>query len=216
MQQQAEGVSSTASAQGSVALDDESVTLPEGGVRLVVMGVSGCGKSHVGQALAACLGAQFIDGDDYHGEANVAKMARGIPLNDEDRHGWLTRLAELIDEARREGRSLVLACSSLKRRYRDQLRGGDAALGFVFLEGTRELLLERLEARTDHFFKGAAMLDDQLATLEVPERETERVYTLDISATPQALVEQVCQQLTAQHASSKALTPGADSRLSAG
>ena len=190
MQQQAEG----ASAVASMPTRSEALAA-QGGVRLVAMGVSGCGKSHVGQQLAACLGAQFIDGDDYHGEANVAKMARGIPLDDDDRHGWLARLAELIEDARRDGRSLVLACSSLKRRYRDQLRGGDPALGFVFLEGTRELLLERLEARTDHFFKGADMLDNQLATLEVPGDDEGRIHTLDISATPQALVESVCQQI---------------------
>lgn len=181
-----------------VALDEAELASAQGeqGVRLVVMGVSGCGKSHIGQQLAARLsGASFIDGDDYHGEANVAKMAQGTPLNDDDRHDWLARLVELIAQARREKRSLVLACSSLKRRYRDQLRAGDEALGFVFLDGSRALLLERLEARTDHFFKGEAMLDDQLATLEVPGGDEQRIHAVNIDATPSRLVEEVCQRL---------------------
>lgn len=182
----------------SLSSMSERDRLPAEGVRLIVMGVSGCGKSHIGQQLAAQLEAEFIDGDDYHGEENVAKMARGIPLDDDDRHGWLARLAELIEDARGEKRSLVLACSSLKRRYRDQLRGGDDALGFVFLDGSRELLLERLEARQDHFFRGASMLDSQLATLEAPNGEEERLYQVDISASPDELVVQLDARIRAQ------------------
>ncbi|MHB0775819.1 gluconokinase [Halomonas sp. WWR20] len=149
--------------------------------RVVVMGVSGCGKSTVGAALAARIGGVFIDGDQYHSSENVAKMASGEPLNDSDRAGWLTRLAELIAEHRHRDETVVIACSALKRRYRDLLRQGDEALRCVYLAGSRELLLSRLQARTDHFFQGEAMLDNQLATLEAPGHDEAVEVNIDAS-----------------------------------
>ena len=99
-----------------------------GSYRILVMGVSGSGKSHIGQQLAASMEATFIDGDDHHSPANVAKMASGTPLNDDDRRDWLATLAGLFAEYKARGESVVIACSGLKRRYRDRLREGDSAL----------------------------------------------------------------------------------------
>lgn len=102
--------------------------------RILVMGVSGAGKSHIGQQLAAALGAPFIDGDDHHSPANVAKMASGKPLNDDDRREWLDTLADLFADYHRQDRSVVIACSGLKKRYRDRLRAGDSGLRILYLE----------------------------------------------------------------------------------
>ncbi|GAB2802665.1 gluconokinase [Halomonas shantousis] len=154
--------------------------------RIIAMGVSGCGKSTIGAALAARLGGVFIDGDQYHAPESVAKMSRGEPLDDEDRAGWLMRLAELIAEYRLRDETVIIACSSLKRRYRDLLRQGDEALCFVHLTGSRELLLSRLQTRTDHFFQGEAMLDNQLATLETPGHD--EAVAVDIDASLEAVV----------------------------
>ena len=108
--------------------------------RWVVMGVSGCGKSDVGQRLATALGVAFIEGDVWHSSENVAKMAAGIPLTDADRAGWLATLREKIAAARVAGETIVLSCSALKRRYRDVLRQGDPNLFFVELDGPRALI----------------------------------------------------------------------------
>ena len=129
--------------------------------RIVVMGVSGCGKSSVGQALADALGARFIDGDDLHPEANKAKMAAGIPLNDEDRWPWLAEVSAALAES-----NTVVACSALKRSYRDRIVGGAPGTRFVHLHGTRELLAERMGARPNHFMP-VSLLDSQLNTLEL-------------------------------------------------
>ncbi|TVU90594.1 gluconokinase [Vreelandella titanicae] len=161
--------------------------------RILVMGVSGCGKSHVGQQLADTLGSTFIDGDDYHSPANVAKMASGTPLNDDDRSEWLDTLAALFAEYRARGESLVIACSGLKKRYRDRLRQGDPALQILYLAGSRELLLERLETRAGHFFKGDTMLASQLADLEPPSEE--EAFNASIALSPQEIVTQFAATL---------------------
>jgi len=161
--------------------------------RILVMGVSGSGKSHIGHQLALTLGATFIDGDDYHSPANVAKMASGTPLNDDDRSEWLGTLAALLAEYRARGESLVIACSGLKKRYRDRLRQGDPALQILYLEGSRELLLERLETRAGHFFKGDTMLASQLADLEPPSEE--EAFNASIALSPQAIVTQFAATL---------------------
>lgn len=163
------------------------------GRRVVVMGVSSCGKTEVGQRLAAALEGQFLDGDDYHSPESVTKMSRGEPLNDSDRAEWLLRLAGIIDAARVSGETLVVGCSALKRRYRDTLRGGDNALTFVHLAGCRELLLKRIESRQAHFFKGEAMLDSQLATLEAPDND--EAVTVDIAGTLEQVVNDVMLKL---------------------
>lgn len=155
--------------------------------RIVVMGVSGSGKSLIGALLASRLGVAFVDGDDYHSPANVDKMANGIPLDDDDRREWLETLAGLIGDHRRRDASLVLACSALKQGYRELLRRGDPELVFLFLDGRREQLRQRLASREEHFFRGEAMLDSQLRDLETPN-EAEAVIC-NIADTPEAIVE---------------------------
>ncbi len=129
--------------------------------RIVVMGVSGCGKSSVGLALAEALGARFIDGDDLHPEANKAKMAAGIPLNDDDRWPWLDSVGEALAES-----NTVVACSALKRVYRERILAAAPGTFFVHLHGTRELLAQRMNARPNHFMP-VSLLDSQLNTLEL-------------------------------------------------
>ena len=126
--------------------------------RWVVMGVSGCGKSEVGQRLANALGVRFLEGDAYHSATNVAKMAAGIPLDDDDRADWLCALQDEIAAARARGEGLVLACSALKRRYRDLLRAADPGLRFAHLSGPRALIAQRMLARTAHYMP-ASLLD---------------------------------------------------------
>lgn len=163
--------------------------------RILVMGASGCGKSLIGKQVAASLEAVFIDGDDYHPPANVAKMASGTPLNDNDRQGWLETLAGLFEQYHHQNKTVVIACSALKRRYRDCLRTGDPALEILFLEGSRSLLRERLENREGHFFKGENMLDSQLADLEPPGED--EALTVSIEHSPDEIVSRFISRLDA-------------------
>ncbi len=155
-------------------------------LQVVVMGVSGCGKSTVGERLAREIGARYIEGDSFHPPANVARMAAGIALTDDDRQGWLEALAAQLADARREGRSVVLACSALKRRYRDTLRQGAPDLRFVHLHGARAAFAARLAARQGHYMP-ASLLDSQLAALESPGAD-EQAVTVDIDAPVESLV----------------------------
>lgn len=132
-----------------------------------MMGVSGAGKTVVGQALARALGCAFLEGDAYHPPANVAKMRRGEPLTDADREPWLHALAAALAEQEARGERSVLACSALRRRYRDRLAAA-VPCRFVLLDVPPDELAERLARRTGHFMP-AALLDSQLATLEPPE-----------------------------------------------
>jgi gluconokinase len=152
----------------------------------VVMGVAGSGKSTVGAALARALGAEFVEGDAYHPPENVERMARGIPLTDADRAGWLRALAARLGEARRAGTGLVVACSALRRAYRDVLRAEAPDARFVFLHGPREVIAERLTSRRGHFMP-PSLLDSQLATLEAPTPD-EGAWGCDITASPQEIV----------------------------
>ncbi len=155
-----------------------------GPLRLVVMGVSGCGKSHIGARLAERLDAVFLDGDDYHPAENVAKMAAGRPLDDADRGPWLDRLArELASRGR-----VVLACSALKRRYRDVLRSAEGTR-FVFLDGGAELIRSRVETRTGHFMP-SGLLRSQFDTLERPGDDEPDVLRVAIDTAPERVVEQ--------------------------
>ncbi|MCC2956096.1 gluconokinase [Massilia sp. IC2-477] len=156
----------------------------------VVMGVSGCGKSDIGRRLAQALQARFIEGDAFHPPENVTKMAAGVPLTDEDRRGWLLALRAELQRAAGAGEGAVLSCSALKRIYRDVLRGSDAgAVCFVHLTGPRELIAQRMAARSGHFMP-VSLLDSQLRTLE-PLQPDECGLTLDLRESPARLVEQV-------------------------
>ncbi|TCO81535.1 gluconate kinase (SKI family) [Plasticicumulans lactativorans] len=152
----------------------------------VVMGVSGCGKSTVGEALAAHLGVEFIEGDRVHPPENVARMAAGIPLTDADRQGWLEALAGHIADARRAERGLVVSCSALKRRYRDILRSGASDVRFVFLKGERDLLAARMTERPGHYMP-VSLLDSQFAALEEPAAD-ENAWIFDVAQAPEAIV----------------------------
>ena len=162
---------------------------PSAALRWVVMGVSGSGKSTVGVALASHFAVPFLEGDAYHPADNVSKMSAGIPLDDDDRAGWLEALAAEIGQARAEGRGLVLSCSALKRRYRDLLRAADPALRFVHLAGPRELIAVRMHGRPGHYMP-PSLLDSQLSILE-PLQDDETGLTLDITLAPSALVERI-------------------------
>ncbi|MFZ0547200.1 MAG: gluconokinase, partial [Candidatus Promineifilaceae bacterium] len=134
----------------------------------VIMGVSGSGKTTIGRLLAAKLNCPFYDGDDFHPAENVAKMAAGIPLNDNDRDPWLDRLHSLICQHLQAGETAVLACSALKKSYRDHLRKGCGEdVCFIHLNGRFDLIWQRMETRTDHYMK-PEMLRSQFSALEPP------------------------------------------------
>ena len=146
--------------------------------QIVVMGVSGCGKSSVGAGLAKALGVDFVEGDLLHPPDNVALMAAGIPLGDADRAGWLASIGQRLGQAQAAGQGLVVSCSALKRRYRDGLRAACPGLRFVYLHGPAALLRQRMAARAGHYMP-ASLLDSQLATLEPPGAD-ESALILDI------------------------------------
>lgn len=133
----------------------------------IIMGVSGCGKTTVGQRLADRLRIDFHDADDFHSEASKQKMASGIGLTDEDRQPWLARLADEISDWNQSNGGAVLACSALKQAYRDTLALKRSGVRFVYLQGDRDLIAGRLASRSDHFFN-ADLLDSQFDTLEPP------------------------------------------------
>lgn len=140
----------------------------QGRGQFVVMGVSGCGKSTVAAMLASRTGGTFLDADDFHPPANKAKMAAGIPLCDEDRWGWLDLLNQELKHRAVSGDPLFLACSALRQAYRDRLTSDLPGLRFIYLKGSRELILTRVRSRENHFMP-SSLLDSQFATLEEPE-----------------------------------------------
>lgn len=158
---------------------------------VVVMGVSGCGKSTVGGLLARDLGARFLDGDSLHPHANVQKMAAGIPLDDDDREPWLQEIGMRFAAAGQE--SLVIACSALKRSYRDIIRSADPAVRFVHLHGSEEVLASRMAVRPGHFMP-LSLLQSQLKTLELLG-EAEAGVMLDIVNSPAELALEAQQWL---------------------
>ena len=160
-----------------------------------MMGVSGSGKSVVGAAFARALGVDFVEGDQYHSAENVARMKAGIPLTDKDREQWLRSLAARLREAKDAGTGVVMACSALKRSYRDMLRAAARDLRFVFLRGERTLIAQRLAGRTGHYMP-ASLLESQLATLEEPSPE-EHAWVIDITDSPEHLVATLVTRATA-------------------
>lgn len=166
---------------------------PADALQIVIMGVSGSGKTTVATLLAQRLGCASVEADDFHSETSIAKMASGQPLNDADRWPWLQRLAAWMRERELEGRSSVVTCSALKRAYRDLLCGSSGNVVFIHLDGSRDLLAERLNARKGHFFP-PSLLDSQLATLE-PLGADERGAVFDVSEPLDALVSGVLAQL---------------------
>lgn len=157
---------------------------------IVVMGVSGSGKTTVGRLLAQRLDWEFADADSFHSATNISKMREGIPLTDADRWPWLETLRRLIVERLDQGKSLVLACSALKDEYRRALTGGDERVSFAYLKGSRELILSRLEGRSGHYMK-PDLLESQFQALEEPND----ALILDVGRPPGELVAQVARQV---------------------
>jgi gluconokinase len=155
---------------------------------VVVMGVSGCGKSTVAEGISASLGLTFADADAFHPAENVAKMSAGIPLEDSDRWPWLQDLAAWMAAQAVEGHSTVMACSALRRAYRDVLRSGPPGVVFVHLHGPAETIAARLSSRPGHFMP-TALLASQLSTLE-PLAQDEAGVVLDVRHDPRTLVRQ--------------------------
>jgi len=154
------------------------------GSLFVVMGVSGCGKTVMSQLLAQAAGGDWLDADDFHSDENKARMARGLPLTDDDRGPWLDRLNAELRRAAGRGRPLFLACSALKQKYRDRLITGLPQIRFVYLKGSIEVVRSRLARRPNHFMP-AALLESQFATLEEPKD----AIVLDITRTPRQMVD---------------------------
>ncbi|QEH31961.1 Thermoresistant gluconokinase [Aquisphaera giovannonii] len=153
---------------------------------VVLMGVTGSGKTTVGRALAGQLGWTFCDADDYHPAANVEKMHRGIPLTDEDRKPWLERLSRVLDDATARGESLVLACSALKHVYQEYLRHHGDAVRYACLCGSPELIAARLSARHGHFMN-PSLLASQLEILDPPDD----AIRVDVTGTPGEIAREI-------------------------
>lgn len=166
------------------------------------MGVSAAGKSTAGIALAELLGVPFVDGDALHSDENRAKMTAGIPLTDDDRWGWLDVVGARFGAAAESG--LVLACSALKRSYRDRIRAGAPGVVFVHLHGERELLHKRVSDRKGHFMP-AALLDSQLDTLEALAGD-EPGFLVDVDQSPTEIVEEIADRLAAVHTRASTLS----------
>jgi len=164
---------------------------------LIAMGVSGAGKTRIGEMLAERLHCRFTDGDAFHSEANKKKMHDGIPLTDDDRWPWLRTIRAAIEEKQRAHETAVFTCSSLKRSYRDILRGTDRDVCFVYLKGTFNMLHERLATRTGHFFD-PSLLQSQLDTLEEPGPDESIVVSIEL--TPEQIVDEVVTQLESRRA----------------
>lgn len=163
-------------------------------LRLIVMGVSGCGKSTIAIALSERLGLKMVDGDDLHSPESVAKMRSGTPLTDDDRWPWLDRVGDFLAQPHPRGH--VLACSALKRAYRDRIRSKAGDVRFLFLAGPFDLIEKRLHQRVGHYMQ-PGLLASQFQTLELPQTDEADVITLPIT---DSVVDQVNQALQALRA----------------
>lgn len=172
------------------------MTLAGGPVIVVVMGVSGSGKTTISALLAGKLGCQFQEGDDLHPKANVEKMRSGMPLTDADRMPWLHKIAEEIDGWRARGESGVLTCSALKRAYRDVIIGSRSDVILVYLKGSHDLIKQRMAARHEHFMP-VALLDSQFATLEEPTPD-EHPIVVDVGGRPASVADEIVRQIKAR------------------
>lgn len=161
---------------------------------LIVAGVAGSGKTTVGKLVAGKLGWEFADGDDFHSAANIAKMRSGKPLTDADRFPWLATIGVWMDDQIAAGKSAVVACSGLARRYRDALLGGRDEAQIVFLEVSREEAFVRLHKRHGHFF-GEQMVSSQFAEFEPPEPDEKRTYPVPSDRPPEQLAQHIIRLL---------------------
>ncbi|HVY14282.1 MAG TPA: gluconokinase [Rhodopila sp.] len=171
----------------------------------VVMGVSGCGKTTIAAGIARATGWELLEGDAFHPTANIAKMKAGVPLTDEDRWPWLRAIAARAGELRVQGRSCVVACSALKKSYRDVLLGDRADTNLVYLRGSHALIAERLARRRNHFMP-PGLLESQFATLEEPGPEEDPIIA-DIDATPEAITASVMASLGGRKKDSREIPP---------
>lgn len=158
---------------------------------IILMGVSGCGKTEVGKGLSETLDWPFYDGDDFHPQANIDKMSQGIPLNDDDRRPWLERLHALIVERLDRNESLIVASSALKAKYRQILRGDRESVKFVHLVGSFDLIFTRMQQRSGHYMK-AEMLQSQFADLEPPQH----ALTISIDKQVGEIVAEIIEKLS--------------------
>ncbi|CFW59497.1 putative gluconokinase [Yersinia enterocolitica] len=168
------------------------------GRSIIVMGVSGSGKTTVGEAVARRIHAKFIDGDDLHPRANIQKMGSGHPLNDEDRMPWLERLSDAAYSLHHKNESGIIVCSALKRRYRDRLREGNPEMAFLYLKGSFDVIMERLKARSGHFVP-TDLLKSQFEALEEPGSEEPDVICVDIDADIDEVVQRCVLALEKQN-----------------
>ena len=178
-------------------------------VIVVVMGVSGCGKTTVSALLAAQLGWRYREGDDLHPRENVEKMRGGTPLIDSDRLPWLQAIAQEIDVWRTQGESGVVTCSALKRSYRDIIIGDRADVALVYLKGSHDLIARRMAARHEHFMP-TALLDSQFATLQEPTPD-ERAIVVDVGGAPGEIADRIVRELefrSRENGTASRLRPG--------
>ena len=165
------------------------------GNSIIVMGVCASGKTTIGEKIAQRLGVKFIDGDDLHPKANILKMSRGEPLNDDDRKPWLERIRDAAFSLESKNEQGIIVCSALKKSYRDQIRDGNKNVTFLFLDGSFDLIMSRMAARKGHFMK-SNMVESQFNTLERPDNEAQ-VAVVDIDTD---IDDVVSNSITALHA----------------
>lgn len=165
---------------------------------IILMGVSGTGKTTVGHAIAQQMGAKFIDGDDLHPRQNIVKMAASQPLDGNDRQPWLERISDVIFSLEQKNESGVLVCSALKKRYRDQLRKGSNKVRFLWLTGDYDCILARMQQRKGHFMP-EALLRSQFAALEAPDSSETDIVAIDIAPTVAQIVANALTLLEQAH-----------------